>query len=132
MDMKVYPHAPEAGSSEDKITASTVAQEIIDLRENGAPADHPKYAEGEPMSKNAILSYVLHGKNAPKAVAKVWDDIEAERKALRSVPVTGTKGDYQAELENKAKYLDSVAFMNGLMEEKEVATWTDLKAKYSE
>lgn len=131
MDIKVYPHAPES-KEEDKITTSTVAAEIIDLRENGAPADYKGFNEGDPLSEKQILGIVQHGKNAPKAVKAVWDEIEAERKTLRSVEVKGTKGDYQAELEKKAKYLDSVAFMNGLMEEREVTTWTDLKAKYSE
>ena len=129
MDRKVYPHAPEK-KEEDKINKSTVASEIIDLRENGAPADHTKYAKGEAMSKNAIISHVLHGKNAPLTVNKIWDDIEAEKNALKSIPITGTRGDYQAELEKKTKYLDSVAFINGLMKEKEVKNWTELKDGY--
>lgn len=129
MDIKVYPHAPEA-KTEDKITKSSVAAEIIDLRENGAPADYKGFNEGDPLSEKQILGIVQHGKNAPKAVRAVWDEIEAERQALKAVPVTGTKSEYQAELEKQAKYLDSVAFTNGLMEEKEVTTWTDLKAKF--
>jgi len=113
----IYPRAKEDAAEPDAIDTTACAADIIAEVEAGE------------KDKIVVCSKVLKGLNAWGAISALYDEIEAETKAMAAVPVAGTQTAYVAELDKVKAHLDSAKYLAGKKAEAGVTTWTDLVAK---
>ena len=114
----VYPEK-QASKNIEGIDKEVAAGRIITAMDSG-------------LSKAQAIGDVLKGSDDIDTFNELWDAIEAEGKALRSVDCSKyeTEEEY---LENlPAKYLDKELWLVGLLDEKGVADWDGLLERLEE
>ena len=83
------------------------------------------------QTKAQAIGIVLKGSDDVATFNEVWEALVAEGKAMRSVGVEDkTEAVYKLALVNSCAYLDSTKWYAGLLKEKDVKTYTELKTLY--
>lgn len=128
----VYPKPKPESNSYDEFDKKVIAPLIIDLVERGA-LNYKGFKDGARLPKIDVCSIICSVQNVdPGKVASLYDEIEAETKAMASVSIAkvSTQTAYVAELDKVKKSLDSAKYLAGVKLANEVSTWTALKEIY--
>lgn len=131
MDFVYLKPAPEKAEylELDKVAA---APGMIALIERGA-LDYKGFEDGARLSKIHVCSIFCANFNYdPAEVSALYDEIEAETKAMASVSIAkaSTQTAYVAELDKVKTHLDSAKYLAGVKLSADVSTWTALKEIY--
>ena len=117
---------PDAGFDEKASVAEIV--KLVDGHVDG----EGKEVKGE-KNKIVVCSKALKGKdftdNDFKNMCDLYDEIEAETKAMGSVSIADAKdeADYIVELDKVKKHLDSAKYLAGVKAYNDIASFTELK-----
>ena len=117
---KFYPTAPVKAVAEEEIDEAVEAAGII-----------AQMVAGED-DKIVLISKQLAGRNCIHKMTAVYNKVIDEQEALRSVSVAEYKTlvEYTNKVAEKAVYSDSAKWIDGVIAENEVETWTALKELY--
>ena len=81
----VYPTESADPVEADTFDKAIESVNMIALIESGAPADYSGFNEGERLDKIHVCSIILAGRNCSKEASDLYDEIEAEKKALEAI-----------------------------------------------
>jgi len=114
-----YPRAKVVDSIE-KLDKATVATKIIDVVEKLG------------LTKAQAIGPVLNGSDDVQTFNEVWNALEAEKNKMSSVSIIDSKDltDYKNKLGDGITYLDVDTWYSGILEEKEVGDFDNLKSSF--
>ena len=117
---KFYPTAKVTPEAEENIDEAVEASGII-----------AQMVAGED-DEIVLISKQLAGRDCIHKMTAVYNKVIDEQKALRSVSVAEYKTlvEYTNKVAEKAVYSDSAKWIDGVIAENEVETWTALKELY--
>jgi len=145
---KFYPEAPQSPADPVVIDKVAEGREIIRFMQEGmseeiakrfrAPEDRerdPKPGEpvaGDPMTKTAIISAVLAGRDCFHDISSIYDEVINEKRALAKVQIKyfDKESDYKSALGDVAVYGDVDTYYAGVKVHEKCPTWSALKEKY--
>ena len=128
----IYLKAKVAPVEYSPIDKEVVATAVIDLVERGA-SNYSGFKDGARLSKIHVCSIICANQDYnPVDVSELYDEIEAEKKAMASVRIAdcSTQTAYVAELDKVSENLDSAKWLAGVKLDAGVTTWTALKELY--
>ncbi len=114
----IYPRAPESKPAPPPFDEEMCASRLIEIRE----AD-PKITQVRAAGK---LIHVVGGTVAD--IYRVWDEIEAVRVSWKAISPADYSSATTFKTALKGNHLSADAWYDGLRAEKDVTTWSALKA----
>ena len=128
----VYPEAKEVKAESSAIDKAVVAEAMIEIIERGA-LNYKGFPDGARLSKIHVCSLICASFDyGLQDVMDVYDEIEAEKKALEAVSPRDytTQAKFVAAIEAVTNYIPDAVWFTKLKLKYGVTTWTALKALF--
>lgn len=125
----VYLKAEDPPPSYDTLPKATVAPDMIDLIEDGAPAGYSGFEEGDRLSKFHVVAIMCADTNYdPDDMAELYDEIEAEKALLTAIHPCeySVYGDFVSALEAVNQYITVSTWVDKLKIYYDVETWSEM------
>lgn len=121
MPTYVYPREITPAAAVPIDDEAGVAVRIITAREAG-------------LTKELAVGPALKGADDVQAFARLWDEVEEERKAFRAILPSDftTQTAYLTALGKVQRWMDAGLFYNGLKAERGVGTWAALRISFAD